>query len=345
MPARSHPRRSWTRLPDHKLLALRMCDLDLVLERSPVWPRIERLYRELERKHLVFRPHCWISDEWYTPDGVPGIAIPFYLVHPRLAELERSQMREVEGGTVEWCMRILRHETGHAIENAYRLRRRHRRQQLFGKTSQPYPQHYAPKPYSKRYVLHLEAYYAQSHPDEDFAETFAVWLTPRSSWRRRYAGWPALKKLQYVDELMAEIAGQKPLVMRRLRVEPLSQLTQTLAEHYEKKQANHAIDYPKIYDRDLRRLFSADPRHRRSPAASAFLRRNRAKIRQLVSKWTGEYELTLDSVFDDMIGRCRELKLRAVGSERQLRMEFIVLLTAKTVHSLYSPSRRQWLAL
>ena len=153
-----------------------MCDLDLVLERSSVWPRIERLYRELERKHLVFRPHCWISDEWYTPDGVPGIAIPFYLVHPRLAELERSQMREVEGGTVEWCMRILRHETGHAIENAFRLRRRHRRQELFGKTSKPYPKHYAPKPYSKRYVLHLEAYYAQSHPDEDFAETSSGWL-------------------------------------------------------------------------------------------------------------------------------------------------------------------------
>jgi len=192
-----------------------MCDLDLVLERSPVWPRIERLYHELERKHLVFRPHCWISDEWYTPDGVPGIAIPFYLVHPRLAELERSQMREVEGGTVEWCMRILRHETGHAMENAFRLRRRHRRQELFGKTSKPYPKHYAPKPYSKRYVLHLEAYYAQSHPDEDFAETFAVWLTPKSGWRRRYAGWPALRKLEYVDELMHELAGKRPVVPTR----------------------------------------------------------------------------------------------------------------------------------
>src|SRR5262250_3565496 len=133
MPARSHPRRAWTRLPDHKLLALRMCDL----------------YLELERSHLVFRPHCWISDEWYTPDGVPGIAIPFYLAHPRLAELERSQMREVEGGTAEWCMRILRHETGHAIENAYHLRRRRRRQQLFGNSSKKYPEYYTPRPYSR----------------------------------------------------------------------------------------------------------------------------------------------------------------------------------------------------
>ena len=99
------------------------------------------------------------------------------------------------------------------------------------------------------------------------------------------------------------------------------------------------------HDRDLRRIFSDDPRHRQAPAASTFLRRNRARIRQVVAKWTGEYQLTLDSVFDDMIVRCRELKLRAVGSERQLRMDFIVLLTAKTVHSLCSPSRRQWLAL
>jgi hypothetical protein len=259
--------------------------------------------------------------------------------------LERKMIIDVEGGTVPECMRILRHEAGHVLQVSYQLHRRRRWQELFGPSSTRYPRYYRPNPASRRYVYHLPLWYAQSHPDEDFAETFAVWLTPRSNWRRRYAGWPALKKLEYVDELIAEIATKKPAVTRRLRVEPLSQLTQTLAEHYEKKRAHYAIDYPKIYDRDLRRIFSDDPRHRRSLAASAFLRRNRAKIRQVVSKWTGEYQLTLDSVFDDMIGRCRELKLRAVGSERQLRMEFIVLLTAKTVHSLYSPSRRQWLAL
>jgi hypothetical protein len=254
-------------------------------------------------------------------------------------------MIDVEGGTVPECMRILRHETGHVVQVAYQLHRHRRWQRLFGRSSTRYPDYYRPNPGSRRYVQHLPLWYAQSHPDEDFAETFAVWLTPRSSWRRRYAGWPALKKLEYVDELMGEIAGKRPLVTRRLNVEPLSRLTQTLAEHYEKKRAHYAVGHPATYDRDLLRLFSDDPRHWRSPAASAFLRSHRAMIRQIVSKWTGEYQLTLDAVFDDMIGRCRELNLRAVGSERQLRMEFIVLLTAKTVHSLYSPSRRQWLAL
>ena len=286
-----------------------------------------------------------MSNEWFSPDDTPGIAIPFYLAHPRLMRLERKMMIDVEGSTVPECMRILRHEAGHVVQASYRLQRRRRWQELFGPSSTRYPQYYRPNPASRRYVYHLPLWYAQSHPDEDFAETFAVWLASRSNWRKRYAGWPALKKLEYVDELMAEIATEKPVLTRRLRVDPLSRLTQTLAEHYEKKRAHYAVDYPKIYDPDLRRIFSDDPKHRRSPAASAFLRRNRARIREAVSRWTGEYELTLDAVFDDMIRRCRELKLRAVGSERQLRLEFIVLLTAKTVHSLYSPSRRQWLAL
>jgi len=243
------------------------------------------------------------------------------------------------------CMRILRHEAGHVVQTSFRLHRRRRWQELFGRSSTRYPSYYRPNPASKHYVQHLRLWYAQSHPDEDFAETFAVWLAPRSNWRKRYDGWPALKKLIYVDELMAEVADEKPVLTRRRQVDPLSRLTYTLAEHYERKLAHYAIDSQKTYDRDLQRIFSDDPKHGNSPAASTFLRQNRAKIRQMVSKWTGEYQLTLDAVLDDMIGRCRELKLRAVGSERQLRIDFTVLLTAATVHSLYSPSRRQWIAL
>jgi hypothetical protein len=340
------PRRfAWAALSDDELLQLRLKDLKVTVEGTWLERCLGDLNDELAERGLRIRPHAWISNEWFSPDDTPGIAIPFYLAHPRLMRLERKMIIDVEGGTVPECMRILRHEAGHVLQVSYQLQRRRRWQELFGRSSTRYPRYYRPNPASRRYVYHLPRWYAQSHPDEDFAETFAVWLTPRSNWRKRYAGWPALKKLEYVDELMAEIATEKPVLTRRLHVDPLSRLTQTLAEHYEKKREHYAIDYPKIYDRDLRRIFSADPRHHRSPAASAFLRRNRARIRQIVSKWTGEYQLTLDAVFDDMIGRCRELKLRAVGSERQLRMEFIVLLTAKTVHSLYSPSRRQWLAL
>jgi hypothetical protein len=340
------PRRfAWASLPDHELLQLRLKDLEVGIERTWLERCLDDLCGEFAERGLRVQPHFWVSNEWFSPDDTPGIAIPFYLTHPRLMRLERKMIIDVEGGTVPGCMRILRHEAGHVVQVAYQLHRRRCWRELFGRSSTRYPSYYRPNPASRRYVHHLPLWYAQSHPDEDFAETFAVWLTPRSNWRKRYAGWPALKKLEYVDELMDEIAGTKPLVTRRVRVDPLSSLTQTLAEHYEQKRAHYSVEYPKFYDRDLRRIFSDDPQHRRSQSAASFLRRNRAKIRQVVSKWTGEYELTLDAVFADMIGRCRELKLRAVGSERQLRTEFIVLLTAKTVHTLYSPSRRQWLAL
>jgi hypothetical protein len=259
--------------------------------------------------------------------------------------LEKKMILEVEGGTWSECMGILRHEAGHVVTHAYQLYRRRRWQQLFGPSSQRYPRYYRPNPASRNHVQHLRLWYAQSHPDEDFAETFAVWLRPRSHWRSRYAGWPALKKLEYVDELMGEIAGKRPVLTHREKVDPLSKLNQTLGDYYKKKRAIYVVDTPKTYDRDLRRLFSADPKHRRSEAASSFIRRNRATVRELVAKWTGEYQLTFDAVLDDMIQRCRELNLRAVGSERKLIMEFTVLLTAKTMHALFGPSRRRWIAL
>jgi hypothetical protein len=162
--------------------------LELPIAGSELEPRLSELQAEIAQRGLLFRPHFWLSNEWFTPDGIPGIAIPFYLAHPRLARLELHQMFEIEGGTHEWCMQILRHETGHAIENAFKLRSRRRRHELFGSTREEYPEFYAPRPYSKSFVIHLDAWYAQSHPDEDFAETFAVWLHPESKWRERYRG-------------------------------------------------------------------------------------------------------------------------------------------------------------
>jgi len=162
----------WADWEDARLLGLRFRDLDLPLG-PELESRIAQLHGELAARGLAFRPHFWLSDEWFTPDGVPGIAIPFYLAHPRLAKLELRQMLEVEGGAPDWCLKILRHETGHALENAYHLRRRRRRRELFGSTTEPYPEFYAPRPYSKSFVIHLDMWYAQAHPDEDFAETFA----------------------------------------------------------------------------------------------------------------------------------------------------------------------------
>jgi hypothetical protein len=188
--------RSWTSLGDEALLAVRLCDLKLTIAGTELEARAERLAAELDARGLRFRPHVWLSTEWFSPDGVPGFAIPFYLAHPRLMELEQRQMHEVEGGSARQCMQLMRHETAHALDNAYALHRRPDWREVFGRFDSDYLSHYHPKPYSKRFVRHLELWYAQSHPAEDFAETFAVWLDPASRWRTRYPDWPALPKLE-----------------------------------------------------------------------------------------------------------------------------------------------------
>ena len=326
-------------------MQVRIRDLGLTIEGTWLEGQLHDLYELLHRRGILALPHVWLSEEWFSPQGIPGFAIPFYLAHPRLVRLERTQMLEVEGGSREECARIMRHEAGHAIQHAYRLNRRRRWQQLFGRSSTPYPEYYRPNPASRQFVQHLRLWYAQSHPDEDFAETFAVWLRPGEGWRKRYAGWPALKKLQYVDELMAEIAGTQPPVVSRARVDPIAAIGTTLAQHYAGKKERYSVELPDIYDNELRRLFSDDPRHRNQPRAAAFLRRHRSEIRRMVAKWTGEYEFALDVVLAHMIRRARELRLRAVGAERQLKMDFAVLLTVKTMHFLYSEGRRDWIAL
>jgi hypothetical protein len=334
----------WQDWPDEKLLELRLCDLGLRIRGTELEGRLRTLHRELRAQGLQhFRPYFWLSDEWYTPDGVPGVAIPFYLAHPRLARLEFAQMLEVEGGTPDWCMRILRHEAGHALDNAYRLRRRHRRQQLFGFSSKAYPEFYTPRPYSRRFVEHLEPWYGQSHPDEDFAETFAVWLTPDSRWRARYQGWPALRKLEYVDALMREIGPTAPPVTSRRTVDPLLRLRQTLGEHYAAKRQRYGVDYPNVYDRDLRRLFSDAAEHRVNPSATRFIQRVRKDVRLLVARWTGEYQYTINQVIDEIANRCRALNLRLASTPEQAKLDFTIYVAVQTMHYLHSGQHRVWL--
>jgi hypothetical protein len=333
-------RTGWADLPDDALLDVRFSELGLTIAGSWLEPRVAQLYAELGARGITFQPHVWLSSEWFSPDGVPGIAIPFYLAHPRLMKLEAAQMLEVEGGTVDWCMQILRHEAGHAVDNAYALRARRQRTRLFGRPSTRYPDFYLPKPYSKSFVLHLDSWYAQSHPDEDFAETFAVWLTPDSDWRTRYVGWPARRKLEYVDTLMSEIAGRKPVVRTRREVEPLDRLPATLRAHYAKKREHYGLAYPNFHDRDLRRLFSDAPEHAKNMRASRLIHRIRRDVRRIVAEATGSYQYTIDRVIEDMIGRANELKLRMRYPEDRTRLDFIVLVAVQTMNYLHSGRHR-----
>ena len=331
----------WASLSDDQLLDLRFCDLKLTIQNTLLQERISQLHEELARRGIRFRPHYWLSDEWFSPDGVPGVAIPFYLAHSRLAKLEFHQMYEVEGGKSRSCMQLLRHEAGHAIDTAYGLHRRKRWKQLFGSYSKPYPAHYTPNPKSKNYVLHLDWWYAQSHPAEDFAETFAVWLRPGSSWRREYHDWPVMRKLEYVDELVSTIRKMKPKVKLREKVEPLSDNTKTLREHYEEKRAFYGINIPEVYDGELKRLFPefSDVNGKRRSAA-AFLKQILPEISQLCARGIGESSYVIAQILQDMIIRCREMKLYVVRPQEEVKIEVAIFVSMQTLNYLHKIRHR-----
>jgi hypothetical protein len=331
---------AWAAFSDEELLNVRMCDLGLSIEGTELEQRIATLNADLEARRLTFRPYFWLSDEWFTPDGVPGIAIPFYLAHPRLAKLELAQMLEVEGADPAECLRILRHEAGHAIDNAYQLRRRPTRRRLFGLPATPYPEYYTPKPYSKSFVQHLDHWYAQSHPDEDFAETFAVWLDPQAMWATRYAGWPAQRKLEYMDRLMRKLARRRPRVKSHRQVDPVRRLRKTLGDHYRKKREHYGLDHPDFYDRDLRNLFSDAAGYARNPSAARFVRKIRKEVRSTVASFTDSYQYTIDQLLQKIIERCREQNLRLTDSEESTKIDFMVFLTVQTMNYLHSGRHR-----
>lgn len=324
--------RPWIRLPDDRLLEWRLCDLGLQIEGTALEGRIDRLYGELARAGLRFRPYVWLSTDWFTPDGHTGFAVPFYLAHPRLAHLERRQMYAVEGGNYDMCMRLMRHETAHALDNAYRLHWRKRWRETFGRASEPYRWSYVPNPESTAHVINLDNWYAQSHPVEDFAETFAVWLRPGSRWRYRYAGWPkALHKLWVVDDLMEQIAEKTPRVRTRARPDSLSSLRLTLRQYYRRKKDFYGEHDRSVYDRDLLRLFSNDPTFRSRRAAAALLREYRTELRSRVTHWTGQYAFFVEDVLQQMILRTRELRLRVHYSERETIQDAAIVLTVHTM--------------
>jgi hypothetical protein len=326
----------WASLRDEELLSLRIRDLGLTIEGSELEARVSKLYGELEARGLSLRPPCYLGDEWFSPDGVPAIAIPFYLAHPRLKQLELRQMMEVEGGTPEWCAQLLRHECGHAVDHAYRLSARRKWRAIFGSPNVDYePETYRPRPYSRSFVQNLPNWYAQAHPDEDFAETFAVWLaSPAESWRQEYRGWKALDKLEYVEALMREARGKPPAVKRVRRPWRASSLRSTLQRYYAARRKLWAEDQPDFYDRDLQRIFSLVPVGQGT--AAAYMGRRRKAIVARVARWTGQRKYVVDTLARKLQERCASLDLQAPGDENTLALDvgaYVASLVTNHLHT------------
>lgn len=324
---RRRPEPWWASLPTEELLDVRLCDLKLDLAGTALQQRLQLLNQELERAGLVFRPYVWLSTDWFTPEGSTGFAVPFYLAHRRLVRLEHAMMLEAEGSSHAACMRLLRHEAAHAFDNAYRLHTRADWRTTFGRYSAPYRAAYRANPNSKHFVHNLGMWYAQSHPAEDYAETFAVWLAPQSRWQKVYADWPALRKLQRLDKMLRDIGDLRQPVRSRDRAESLPQLKLTLREHYRRRQAAYRVRQPWQHDRELQLVFAAPDTPRAHRRAAAFLRTERHHLRGRVSALLGQYRYIVEQALDAMEQRCRELDLRIARPAQEARLGAAVLTT------------------
>jgi hypothetical protein len=327
---------AWAGLKDEELLALRISDLGVRIEGSELEPHIAQLYEQLSSRGVSLRPPCYLGDEWFSPTGVPAIAIPFYLAHARLKALELRQMLDIEGRTPEEVQRLLRHESGHAIDHAYRLSARPDWQEVFGNNEADYDvETYTPRPYSRSFVQHLPNWYAQSHPDEDFAETFAVWVSfAPEQWRERYRGWKALEKLEYVDRLMQEVAAKPPLVRGGRRISDASKLKKTLGRYYAERRKLRAETFPDFYDEDLRTIF-AHGTPDGEPAAH-FMRRNRAALTSSLVQWTGQRKYTVHELLKRIVKRCRTLKLMTPRDTARLHFDVAGYLASLLTNHLYT---------
>ncbi len=327
----------WAELSDEALLERKISQLGLTLAGTPLEAHVKQLHDELAQKGLAFMPPCHLGDEWFVPVGIPAIFIPFFLVHERLRKLEAGMMLEVEGDNPEWFMRLMRHEAAHAYAYAYQLFRKRKWQRVFGRTSaDETPQFYRPRPYSHSYVVHLDDWYAQSHPDEDFAETFAVWLTPGLDWRARFKGWKALQKLEYVDELMRSLAGQPPVHQPSYRERDYNFLNLKLKTYYARKRKLYEDSYPDFYDRDLRQLFAGPPGAGAALRASHFLRQRRRALMDAVCEWTNEKKYRVNKLLARLIERCDQLDLHLKPGEAAPDLQVAAYIATLVMNYLFT---------
>jgi Putative zinc-binding metallo-peptidase len=335
------PKVAWEALSDDALLHLRICDLRVDIPGTHLEVRVRQLDRELGAKGLKLKPVCFLSDEWLSPGDQAAIGIPFFLAHPRLTALENRMMFEVEGGGVAWCMKLLRHEAGHAFDHAYRLSRRQDWKDVFGSPRTKYqPYYYEIDPASRAFVRNVPDHYAQAHPVEDFAETFAVWLNPASDWRTRYAGRPALKKLRYVDRLMRDVK-ERALPRRKPVVGPEARTLQsTLLSYYERKLRLFPLSDPQATERALKQIFRVSRALDPTDRASDFIRTHKRPLVDAIAGWSGERRNQVARVVASLAQLCTTHRLVLKEPEERTLVKFSTFATTLIVNRLRTHSYR-----
>jgi hypothetical protein len=323
-----------------QLLGRRISDLGLEITGTRVERLVERLYEELRARQIAFRPPVYLSDQWGCPDGTPLIGVPFYLADERLERIEAEHAGAVEGD--EEAMRYLRHEAGHAINYAFRLYERADFAEVFGDYGRPYRERYAANPLSRAYVRHILGWYAQKHPDEDFAETFAVWLTPTTDWRIDYAGWDAMRKLEWMDRVMNEIAALAPDVPEPSDDDlPVTAMHWTVGEHYADDDEPFPLGDASQFDGDLRRVFVRPSDAPQGEPAARYLSEHEGELVTRIAYWTGEPPGMVRTLIRALRERASQLELRAGGLEAATLIELTAFGTAVMMHWRYTRAFRR----
>ncbi len=272
-------------------------DLGLTIAGTRLEPILAEFESELLAAGLTrIRPRFYLSTEWGVPFETVAIAIPFYLARPDLTALHAERVGHVEGFDRADILRYLRHEMGHAVNYAYRLYDDEEWVKQFGSITQPYGEEYRPEPFSRRYVRHLPGWYAQKHPDEDWAETFAVWMTPGLDWRREYGGWPVTAaKLAYCERIMAAIRGRDPVVTAEDLDEDVGEIEYSLGHYYRDDPAALG-EIPPGLDGAIKAIFEdlggdEEGMTLDEPLApaSALIRRLESELLANVFRWTGHF--------------------------------------------------------
>jgi hypothetical protein len=323
----------------YELLNSRINEMGLRVDAPPISPFVERLYRELGNKGLKFEPDCYLTDGWGCPDQVPVIGIPFYLADERLIRIEEEQTGDIE--TDQMLMMLLRHEAGHAYNYAYRLYQMPEWSDVFGPFRQPYRDNFRPNPFSRQFVRHIVHHqygrtYAQKHPDEDFAETFAVWLTPRSAWKRKYRLWPALRKLEFVDKLMRKVRRREPDRTEGRLCTPVESMDMLLAEHYGQRVERYRAAAQGYVDDKLREVFPPVRGHSLA-LASDLIRKHQAQLNSQVMRWSGLDEDEVRTLLDKLEDRADVLCLQYRRKQLTVKlMDVTALATSLAMDFAYT---------
>ncbi|MBK9386900.1 MAG: putative zinc-binding metallopeptidase [Planctomycetes bacterium] len=326
-----------------EILSRRICDFDLRIEGRPLEKLIERFRAELTARGITrLQPRFYLSDEWGVPEGTVAIGIPFYLADPELVRVQAQHGGLVEGDGAEDILRYLRHEMGHVVNYAYRLHATEEWTSLFGPMSRPYAETYRVVPFSTDFVRHLPGGYAQKHPDEDWAETFAVWMTPELDWRALYGDSPgALAKLEYCERAFPSINARDPEITDTQIDDEVGAIRTTLQEYYGATVLG-AVSIPHSLDGDLqvifaRRAASAPTDTKRSGDAALLLRRQQDSLVRSVYRWTGVEPALLYQLVQHLAERARAMGISYALDERDpILVELSGFLTALGMNYAYT---------